>query len=168
MKLWTHSIWSPIGNMCTTSMTLTFFPALWGAPLIFEFSTIVLVVYSTLATPRSSTVPFRRTLQKNGMIFFSFVIFVRVVAVSVSASAKRSIAVSGLYFIWTATTMFFNHSFIRLREAEVKQQQLSMSSPERILPSVEFVPTARSSTNCPSFELSTDVHRLRLIRPAHP
>jgi len=123
---WPYSFWSPVVKMCSTTAVPSLFPVLWGAPLFFEFSTIIFVVYSTLATPRSATFPFKRSLQKNGIVFFLFVIFVRLVTVVLFVTARKPLSMGMLYVVWMAVIIFFNHSFIRLQKAELRNLQLSI------------------------------------------
>jgi len=151
--------WSPDLDMCLIMSVPSSFPVLWGAPLFFEFSMILSVVYSTLATPRSSVVPIRQSLQKNGILFFLFVLSVRLTSVIMYMAARKPLSFVGLYFAWTSITTFFNRSFIRLREAEMSHQEL-LASYEETASYIGVLPNRRTSTHT---EVSSNSYRLRPI-----
>jgi len=165
IQTWHTALWSADSSMCSMISIPALFPALWTAPLFFEFSTIILVIYGALLTPRSSEVPIRRTLQKNGILFFLFVIFLRLGVVAVSASAKTGLSLAGLYFGWTGNMMFFNHSFIRLRQAETEEKRLSIPRlAETTLYTSEIVPITPSRTTHSHSKSSGESYKLLLIR----
>jgi hypothetical protein len=56
----------------------------------------MLVVYDTMAIPRSAAVPLRRALQSNGIAFFMPVVMLRLINMIVITSARQTLAVFGI------------------------------------------------------------------------
>lgn len=121
VKRWYDVRWWDVSNMCVATMKNPLIATMWSACLVFELVVVILVVYDTLAVPRASTLPFRRALQGNGIAFFLCVVMLRLINVIVATSARQTLAVFGIYFIWTGTTTFLSRSFLRLRAAEVRE-----------------------------------------------
>jgi len=166
---WSNIRWSGIVKMCTVEITSMLFPAVWGAPLFFEFIAMILVIYNTLETPRSSVVPFRRALQHNGIAFFVPVTFLRLIALIISATARQSLSVFWIYFVWMCMTTFLSRSVIRLSEAEMKRDQWStLSTFEQTTASFEITsdPGSPSAADLPT-EASSESYRLHLVENFH-
>jgi len=106
-------------NMCV-AVPSSVYAAFLGAPMFFELSMVVSVVYKTMATPRSTSLPFVRALQNNGLLFFLSIICLRLINVIISGSGRGSFSALWIYFTWVATTTFFSRSVLRVREAERK------------------------------------------------
>jgi len=124
---WRTVQWLPYYmNMCVVSPS-PIFAAFVGAPLFFELSMVVSVVYKTLATPRSTSLPFVRALQNNGLLFFLSIIVLRLIIVIISGTGRNTLAVLWIYFTWVSTTTFFSRSILRLREAE-RKARLALAS----------------------------------------
>jgi len=117
---WKTVQWLPYyTNMCVATPTPVY-AAFTGAPMFFELSMIISVIYKSMATPRSTSLPFVRALQNNGLLFFLSIICLRLVNVIISSTGRRSLALLWIYFTWVSTTTFFSRSVLRLRKAEIK------------------------------------------------
>lgn len=90
--------WSSEAGMCMAETSSRYLGATWGAPIIFELHVIAVVVYNTIATPRSENVRLTQALQRDGLIFFIVVLLLRQLNLILAVAARPSLTMlSALY-----------------------------------------------------------------------
>ncbi|EJD03305.1 uncharacterized protein FOMMEDRAFT_156690 [Fomitiporia mediterranea MF3/22] len=138
----------PFAHTCVSTIKSPALPGVWASPLIFEVMVLTLVIYNALNRPRGSTTPLHRVLLRDGILFFaslaselfcqfvwvasllmsSLVAALRTINLIVAIISRPTLVFSGVFFLWSMTTLVLNHSLLNIHKASAKSAHIRLPS----------------------------------------